>query len=116
MLELLVVGAWLGLAAYGAWLLSAKEQVPLSPQDVSFLWKVHKRDNQCRSTKFKKLKHKGEIIGFECGCGYKLVSQRLITQKPYTRICATLSEENNGRKQQSNYSSLTDIELLDRRS
>lgn len=88
MLELLVVGAWLCLVAYCAWFLSAKEHAPLSPEDVSFLWEVHKHDDRCHSTRVKELKHRGKMIGFECSCGYKLVSQRLITQKPYTRAKA----------------------------
>ena len=80
MLGLLAFALWFSLGAYGTWLFGrAKQYVTLSPREVYLLWSIHRRDANCNSlTYIHKLRQKRGIIGFECLCGYKYLSQRPI--------------------------------------
>ncbi|KPV63229.1 MAG: hypothetical protein AOA66_0951 [Candidatus Bathyarchaeota archaeon BA2] len=78
----LALGAWLFLAAYVVWFLAlAKDYVPLTGMETTFIWKLHKRKTNCSSTKFEKVRHKNKVVGFRCACGYEYLSKRPITQR-----------------------------------
>jgi len=82
MLGALALVAWLCLAAYVIWFLAlAKDYVPLTGIETMFLWKLHKRQTHCSSTKFETVRHKNKVVGFRCACGYEYLSKRLITQR-----------------------------------
>ncbi|HVP92964.1 MAG TPA: hypothetical protein VMS94_04405, partial [Acidobacteriota bacterium] len=40
--------------------------------------KIHKHNFSCQSRKWRTIKRKNKIIGFECGCGYKHIQKRPI--------------------------------------
>ncbi|MEM2118922.1 MAG: hypothetical protein QW840_02235 [Candidatus Bathyarchaeia archaeon] len=99
---------WTAFVAYTTWFFtSAKHAFPVSSEEARILWKIHRKHNHCNSKRWRKIKFKGKIVGFECGCGYKHVQKRPIamgtptmqvSQKPYSHANAdkraTLFEEN----------------------
>lgn len=77
----LALATWLCLVAYIVWFLAlAKDYAPLTGIETTVLWKLHKRQTHCSSTKFEKVRHKNKVVGFRCACGYEYLSKRLITQ------------------------------------
>ncbi len=82
MLDLVAVAAWMCFGTYTGWFLfSAKDYAPISPEDMFILWKIHKKESLCNSTKIEKLLYKDRVVGFKCGCGYKYLSKRPVTQE-----------------------------------
>jgi hypothetical protein len=66
-------------AIYAVWYFtSAKHYAPLTLQEVKLLWKIHKKDAQCRARKWWKICHKDRIVGFKCECGYKHLHKKPI--------------------------------------
>jgi len=91
----LALVAWLFLVAYIIWfLVLAKDYVPLSGIETTFLWKLHKRQTRCSSTKFETVRHKNKVVGFRCACGYKYLSKRLITQRDRQTRALDASKKN----------------------
>lgn len=79
MLEIITPVAWAVFLIYAVWYFaSAKHYAPLSLQETKTLWKMHRQDAQCESRKWREIRRRGEIIGFECGCGYKHVQKKPI--------------------------------------
>ncbi|MCS7115501.1 MAG: hypothetical protein RMJ15_05655 [Nitrososphaerota archaeon] len=79
MIEILATVLWVSFASYAAWyLVKAKDYAPLSHEEARMLWKIHKKDSRCKSTKWRKILFKGKIVGFECGCGHKYIQKRPI--------------------------------------
>jgi hypothetical protein len=77
MLEILLVASWGCLAMYATWYFtSAKHYAPITSKEARILWKIHKRNIQCGARKWREVKRRGKIIGFECECGYKHVQKR----------------------------------------
>jgi hypothetical protein len=87
LLELLMLGFWLALAAYAIWyLFKAKTVQPLTLDDLALTWKVHKQQSGCNASRIHSLiKENDEIVGFRCDCGYEFIQKRLITQRPVER-------------------------------
>lgn len=79
MLEIIVPVAWAVFLMYTVWYFtSARHYAPLSLQEVKMLWKIHKRNAQCASQRWREIRRRDKIIGFECGCGYKHVQKKPI--------------------------------------
>ena len=77
----LALAIWLFLVAYIIWFLGlAKDYVPLTGRETTLLWKLHKKQTHCSSTKFETVRHKNKVVGFRCACGYQYLSKHLITQ------------------------------------
>jgi len=83
LLDLLMWGFWLALAAYAMWFLfRAKTFQPLTLDDLALMWKLHKQNTGCTASRINSmLKNDGEIVGFKCDCGYEFLQKRLITQR-----------------------------------
>ncbi|MDH5754894.1 MAG: hypothetical protein OEY95_06815 [Candidatus Bathyarchaeota archaeon] len=78
-LEIVMPTLWVCFAVYAIWFFtSAKHYASITLRDVKILWKVHKQKVQCEAKKWRIIKHRKRIIGFECGCGYKHVEKRPI--------------------------------------
>jgi len=81
-LALATLATWLCLVVYIIWFSAlAKDYVPLTGRETTVLWKLHKRQTACSSTKFETVRHKNKLVGFRCACGYEYLSKRLITQR-----------------------------------
>jgi len=77
----LALAMWLFLVAYIIWFLAlAKDYIPLTGRETTFLWKLHKRQTHCCSSKFETVRHGKKVVGFRCACGHEYLSKRLITQ------------------------------------
>ena len=95
MMGALALVAWLCLGLYVIWFLAlAKDYVPLTGIETTFLWKLHKRQTQCSSTKFETVRHKNRVVGFRCACGYEYLSKRLITQRDRRAQTLDVSRKN----------------------
>jgi len=80
MLETILLPAvWTCFAAYTTWYLtSAKQYAPLTLEEARLLWKIHKQEAQCKAKRWREIRHRGKIIGFQCECGYKHVQKKPI--------------------------------------
>lgn len=92
MLEMLMWSFWLILGAYGMWyFFKAKDVQTLTLDNLILTWKLHKHQANCKAPRIQSLltKH-GEVVGFQCECGYKFLQTRLLTQKvPYSETNIT---------------------------
>ncbi|MDH5753667.1 MAG: hypothetical protein OEY95_00435 [Candidatus Bathyarchaeota archaeon] len=80
MLEILLPAVWACFTVYTTWYFaSAKHYAPLTLKEAKILWKIHKQDVQCEAKKWREIRHGDEIVGFECGCGYKHIQKCPIT-------------------------------------
>ncbi|MGB9683675.1 MAG: hypothetical protein ACPL1Z_01950 [Candidatus Bathyarchaeales archaeon] len=80
MMEIIAAVLWACFAAYVLWYFTkAKHYAPLTPDEAKVLWKIHKQNARCSSTRWRKILRGGKIVGFECECGYKHIQKRLIT-------------------------------------
>jgi hypothetical protein len=79
MLEIITPTMWATFAAYATWYLtSAKDYAPLTSKEAEMLWKIHRQDANCNAKKWRIIKYKGKIVGFECECGHKHEQKRPI--------------------------------------
>lgn len=79
MFETLKLASWACLLAYTVWYsTSAKNLAPITVKEAKLLWKIHKQNVSCQSRKWRIIKRKNKIIGFECECGYKHIQKRPI--------------------------------------
>jgi len=93
----LALAIWLFLVAYIIWFFGlAKDYVPLTGRETTLLWTLHKRQSNCFSTKFETIRRRNKLVGFRCGCGYKYMSRRLITQRDLRARTLDLSKKNAG--------------------
>ena len=93
----LALAIWLCLVAYIIWFSTlAREYIPLTGRETTLLWTLHKRRTNCFSTKFETIRHKNKLVGFRCGCGYKYLSRRLLTQRDLRARMLDLSRKNAG--------------------
>jgi len=71
---------WACFAVYVIWYFtSAKHYAPITPNEAKILWKIHKQNTQCDAGAWREIRRGGNMVGFECKCGYKHVQKRLIT-------------------------------------
>ena len=79
MLEILAPTVWVCFALYTTWYLtSAKDYAPMAWEEAKMLWKIHKQNAECNAKKWRVIRCRGEIVGFECTCGYRHVQKRPI--------------------------------------
>ena len=79
MLEILSSTLWVCFLLYATWYLtSAKDFAPLTREEAELLWKIHKQDMGCKAKRWYEIRHEGELVGFECECGYVHVQKRPI--------------------------------------
>jgi hypothetical protein len=95
MISELVLATWVGLGAYIIWFFtSAKDYAALTSRETTILWKLHKKQTNCSSTKFETVRRKNRIVGFRCDCGYKYLSKRPIAQRDLRAQALKISREN----------------------
>ena len=79
-LEILMPTLWASFAVYTTWYLaSAKHYAPLTLTEAKILWRIHKQNVQCKAKKWREIRRRGKIIGFECECGYKHIQKRPVS-------------------------------------
>ncbi len=84
MLEILAFVMWTSFVAYVTWYFtSAKHNVPISLGEARVLWMIHKQDQNCNARRWREVKSKDQIVGFECECGFKHIQKRpLVASSP----------------------------------
>jgi hypothetical protein len=81
MIEILAATAWATFLGYTVWYFTmAKHYAPLTLEEAQVLWKIHKQNANCQSTKWRKIRKGGKIVGFECECGYRHVQKSPIVK------------------------------------
>jgi hypothetical protein len=86
MLDLLLYLLWFAFGAYSAWFFTqAKKLQPITLDELVILWKLHRLHEGCDAP-ISKVEaviepHSDEFVGFQCQCGYRYLSERLITQR-----------------------------------
>jgi len=97
----LALAIWLFLVVYIIWFLTlARDYVTLTGRETTLLWTLHKRQSNCFSTKFETIRRKNKLVGFRCGCGYKYLSKRLITQHDPRAQASDVSGKNASASQE----------------
>lgn len=77
--KILMPTLWVCFAAYATWYFaSAKHYAPLTLKEARLLWKIHKQKAECDARKWREIRRKDKIVGFECECGYKYMQKRPI--------------------------------------
>ena len=79
-LWLIMPSIWACLVVYAIWYSTkAKHFAPITSSEARTLWVIHYQNSNCGAKKWRQVKHKGQTVGFECGCGYRHVQRRPIT-------------------------------------
>ncbi len=88
MLDILMPTLLVCFAVYTTWYFtSAKHYAPITPNEAKILWEIHKQKRSCKARKWREIKRRGKIIGFECECGYKHVQKRpIVANTPASNI------------------------------
>ncbi|MBN1244430.1 hypothetical protein JXA31_02415 [Candidatus Bathyarchaeota archaeon] len=83
LLGFMIVGFWLALAVYCFWyFFLAKTVQPLTLDELALIWRLHKQQTGCKSSRIHSLlERNNDIVGFKCDCGYEFKQKRLITQR-----------------------------------
>jgi hypothetical protein len=71
------------LGVFSLWYFFKAETLQsMTPEEVALTWKVHKRETGCTMARPNHVLNKrGDIVGFECPCGYVFRQKRRITQQ-----------------------------------
>lgn len=81
MIEIITATAWAAFLGYAVWYFTmAKHYAPLTLEEARVLWKIHKQNARCQSTRWRKIQKSGKIVGFECECGYRHIQKRPIAK------------------------------------
>ena len=81
---------WAGFTAYAVWYVTgAKRYSPLTPAEARTLWHIHHQTVHCDAKRWRKITRRGQIVGFECECGYKHVQKRPLISHPPTSLIST---------------------------
>jgi hypothetical protein len=82
-LEIILIILCPAAAIYITWFLfGAKTHQPLTPEEVTLQWEVHKQRTGCNTKRPPTMiKINNKIVGFKCKCGYEYNQKRLITQR-----------------------------------
>jgi hypothetical protein len=69
---------WTIFMAYLLWyMISVRRNEPITKEEASLLWKIHKKTAHCSGQKWKPLTRKGgKLKGFKCECGYHYTQKR----------------------------------------
>jgi hypothetical protein len=82
---------WLCFASYTTWYVTkAKHYSAITDTEANQLWTIHKRNMNCNGRKWRQIKHRGKIVGFQCECGYKHIQHRPIVA--HTSVAPTNSQ------------------------
>ena len=83
MIEILFGAIWTCLGVYIVWYFFKAETLhPLSSNDLTLTWQLHKTQTGCTASNIHTLHIKNNaIVGFKCNCGYNYIQKRLLTQK-----------------------------------
>ena len=57
-------------------LLSARNVVPLTMEEVEMLWKSHKQMTCCKAETWHEITKRKKVIGYECECGFKHIQKK----------------------------------------
>ena len=60
----------------GYLLLSARNVVPMTPEEAELLWRFHKQKDCCKAETWHEVTKKNKLIGFECDCGFRHVQKK----------------------------------------
>lgn len=60
----------------GYLLLSARNVVPMTTEEIEILWKFHKQTKCCNAKTWHEITKKKELIGYECECGFKHIQKK----------------------------------------
>ena len=64
----------------GYLLLSARNVVPMTTEEIETLWKFHKQTKCCKAKTWHEITKNKKIIGYECECGFRHIQKKpLIT-------------------------------------
>jgi hypothetical protein len=94
MLETLMLASWIGFTAYSIWYLTAaKHYFPITVNEAKILWKIHKQHIGCTAKKWRIIKRGDNVVGFECGCGYRHLQKRpIVSGAPALNVNAKMSQ------------------------
>jgi hypothetical protein len=60
---------------------------PLSSDDLTLTWKLHKKQTGCKASHIHTLHiRNNEVVGFKCDCGNDYLQKRLMPKKAHTYI------------------------------
>ncbi|MEM3578277.1 MAG: hypothetical protein QXX51_07520 [Candidatus Bathyarchaeia archaeon] len=95
MWEIITSTIWACFAAYATWYFTyAKHFAPITYNEARILWKIHKQNTNCNGRRWREIKRKEAIVGFECECGYKHIQRRpIVSELPNTKT--TLGDTRN---------------------
>lgn len=75
----LIPGLALCFGFYVAYIiLSARQVIPMTHNEIETLWKFHKQTKCCNAKNWNEITKKKKIIGYECECGHKHVQKKPI--------------------------------------
>ena len=57
-------------------LLSARNVVPMTSEEIETLWKFHKQTKCCKAETWHEITKKKKLIGYECDCGFKQIQTK----------------------------------------
>ena len=57
-------------------LLSARNIVPMTSEEIETLWKFHKQTKYCNAETWHEITKKKKVIGYECECGFKQIQKK----------------------------------------
>ena len=61
-------------------LLSARNVVPVTKEEIDTLWKFHRQTKCCKAATWHEITKKKKIVGYECECGFQHIQKKpLIT-------------------------------------
>jgi len=89
MWEIIASIIWACFAIYTIWYFTcAKHFAPITYNEARILWKIHIKNANCNGRRWREIRCKDAIIGFECECGYKHIQRRpIISKLPNAENC-----------------------------
>ena len=84
---------WAGFGAYAIWYIArAKNCSPITRTEARTLWYIHHQTVHCSARRWRKIRRRGQIVGFQCECGYKHIQKRpLVSHLPATLMNTQVS-------------------------
>ena len=73
----LIPGVALCFGLYiGYILLSARNVIPLTKDEIDTLWKFHRQTKCCKAKTWHEITKKKKLIGYECECGFQHIQKK----------------------------------------
>ena len=57
-------------------LLSARNVIPMTSEEIETLWKFHKTSKCCKAETWHEITKKKKLVGYECDCGFKQIQKK----------------------------------------